>query len=392
MLSALLQLSPMVRVALMNAGGVVSPVVAVLRWIVGVAAVNGAFHAVSAATGLTVKQGTSEVTSVKGTNSVVLLGCRALISSDTYHEALSYDFKGLPPGLKGSLQGVVTGSPTNTGAFIVTIIGYEKPSLEGHTFETAFPFNISDQAPLITGPPTNQTVAAGATVTFAVTASGTSLKYRWLKNDIELPQAVATNATYTIKAAKASDAASYKVRLSNGAGVVLSTPVTLTVTQGAPTVSVSPPVLDLHEGEAATFTAQAVGNGPFTYQWRRGTELLPTATNATLDFLAALPAEAATYTVAANSAAGGATSGPVTLSVFAQPRLSLSRPALTVASLLTTSISNRSYVLEFLTGQSAPAWSAEQTNLAGGATLTFTNVNISTSERFWRVRVVPLMP
>ena len=45
-----------------------------MRWIVGSIAVNGAFHAVSGATGLTVTQGTGPSVSPKGTNGLVLSG------------------------------------------------------------------------------------------------------------------------------------------------------------------------------------------------------------------------------------------------------------------------------------------------------------------------------
>ncbi len=394
-LSALLQLSPLVRLALADAGAVLSPVVAVLRWLAGAAAVSGAFHTVSAATGLTITQGANTVTTVQGTNSLALAGSRTLIESGDYGAAVSYKFASLPPGLKGSLQGVVTGTPTNTGVFTVSVTGFEKANLGGHSFETTFPVSITDQAPVITVPPTSQTVDAGASVTFSVTSTGTNLKYRWLKNDIELPQAVATNATYTIAAAKPTDAGTYKVRLSNSANTVLSTPVTLTVKATAPTVTVSPGSLDLYDGEAASFTAQVTGSGPFAYQWSQGSQPLPPATNATLAFPAVALADAGSYAVTVNSAAGSATSGPVTLNVSARPLLRLMPLTSSTADLTTTSLSNRTYVLESLpdlNGTATPAWTAEQTNVASALTQTFTNVSASVSQRFWRVRVAPLTP
>ncbi len=394
-LSALLQLSPLVRLALADAGAVLSPVVAVLRWLAGAAAVSGAFHSVSAATGLTITQGANTVTSVQGTNSLALAGSRTLIESGDYGTAVSYRFANLPPGLGGSLQGVITGTPTNTGLFTVSVTGFEKPNLGGHSFETTFPASITDQAPVITGPPMNQTVDAGASAAFTVTATGTNLKYRWLKNDIELPQAVATNATYAIAAAKSTDAGSYKVRLSNSASTVLSTPVTLTVRATAPTVTVSPGALDLYEGEAASFTAQTTGSGPFAYQWSGGSQPLPPATNATLAFPAVARGDAGSYAVTVNSAAGGATSAPVTLNVSARPLLRLTPLTGTTADLTTTSLSNRTYVLESLpdlSGLTTPAWTPEQTNMATASTLTFTNASTGATQRFWRVRVVPLSP
>jgi hypothetical protein len=392
-LSALLQFSPLVRLALADAGAVLSPVVAVLRWLAGAAAVGGAFHTVSAATGLTLTQGTNTITSIKGTNGLTLTGSRTLIQSADYGPAVSYEFANLPQGLKGSQQGVITGTPTRTGSFTASVTGFEKPNLGGNSFGTTFPVSITDQAPFITVPPTDQTVDAGASVTFRVTATGTNLKYRWLKNDIELPQAVATNDTYTIAIAKATDAGAYKVRLSNSASTVISTPVTLTVRAAAPTVTVSPGALAVHEGEAASFTAQVTGSGPFAYQWSQGTQPLPPATNATLAFPATALADAGSYTVVVNTPGAGATSGPVTLSVSARPllrRLQLTGP--TTADLTTTSLSNRSYTLESAPDVATPIWQTEQTQQAAGATLTFTNVSLTPPARFWRIRVAPLTP
>ena len=391
-LSALLQFSPLVRLALADAGAVLSPVVAVLRWLAGAAAVGGAFHTVSAATGLTLTQGTNTITGIKGTNGLTLTGSRTLIQSADYGAAVSFQFANLPQGLKGSQQGVITGTPTRTGTFTASVTGYEKPNLGGHSFGTTFPVSITDQAPFITVPPADQTVDAGASVTFGVTATGTNLRYRWLKNDIELPQAVATNDTYTIAMAKATDAGAYKVRLSNSASTVISTPVTLTVRATAPMITVSPGTLAVHEGEAASFTAQVTGSGPFTYQWSQGTQPLPPATNATLVFPAAALADTGIYTVVVNTLIGGATSGPVALSVFARPLLRLPQLSGTTADLTTTSLSNRSYILESALDPATSIWQAEQTRQAAEATLTFTNVSLTPPTRFWRIRVVPLTP
>ncbi len=88
-------------------------------------------------------------------------------------------------------------------------------------------------APTITTQPTNQTVAAGATATFTVAASGTApLTYAWFLNGT----AAGTNSnTYSISqtTVSQSDAQVY-VTVSNSAGSVTSHTVTLTVNQTTP--------------------------------------------------------------------------------------------------------------------------------------------------------------
>jgi subtilisin family serine protease len=83
--------------------------------------------------------------------------------------------------------------------------------------------------PSVTTPPATQTVVAGSSVTFSVTATGTDpLSYQWRRNT----QAItgATAASYTISSAQTTDSGSFDVIVSNPAGSVTSAAATLTVT------------------------------------------------------------------------------------------------------------------------------------------------------------------
>jgi hypothetical protein len=97
-------------------------------------------------------------------------------------------------------------------------------------------------APAITQQPTNQTVSAGLTATFSVSATGTSpLSYQWQKNGTSVSGA--TFATYTTPATTSGDnGATFQVIVSNSAGSINSNSVTLTVSSGGgggnPNVSV----------------------------------------------------------------------------------------------------------------------------------------------------------
>ena len=82
--------------------------------------------------------------------------------------------------------------------------------------------------PGITGNPKNQTVTAGQTATFTVTAAGSSpLFYQWRKDGADIDGA--TSHTLTINNAQLSDAGSYTCYVSNLAGNTTSIAAVLTV-------------------------------------------------------------------------------------------------------------------------------------------------------------------
>jgi hypothetical protein len=103
--------------------------------------------------------------------------------------------------------------------------------------------------PEITLQPVSQTVGEGGSVTFTVSAMGNPLPtYQWRYNYADISGE--TSSTLQISGVTPGDAGLYDVVVSNGAGTVLSTVATLTVTQmypvlltpadGATNVSVTP--------------------------------------------------------------------------------------------------------------------------------------------------------
>jgi regulation of enolase protein 1 (concanavalin A-like superfamily) len=85
------------------------------------------------------------------------------------------------------------------------------------------------QAPSITTQPQNQTVTAGQTATFTVTASGTPAPtYQWQKNTVAISGA--TSSSYTTPTTTTADnGSSYRVVVTNSSGTVTSNAATLTV-------------------------------------------------------------------------------------------------------------------------------------------------------------------
>ncbi len=172
--------------------------------------------------------------------------------------------------------------------------------------------------PTLTAEPANVTVAAGASASFTVTATGTApLSYQWRKSTTAISGA--TNATFNLSAVQAVDAGSYTCSVSNSAGSATSTTATLTVTGAtlAPTIVTSPQSATVDAGASATFTVIANGTAPLAYQWNKDGVALAGSTTATLNIAAAQSSDAGNYLCKVTNSAGNATSAAAALVVNA---------------------------------------------------------------------------
>ncbi|HXY26226.1 MAG TPA: hypothetical protein VEI73_16360 [Candidatus Acidoferrum sp.] len=98
--------------------------------------------------------------------------------------------------------------------------------------------NAGAVAPTITTQPANQTVTAGQTATFSVTASGTApLSYQWQMNAADI--AGATSSSYTTPVTTTANSGElFRVVVSNSVGNITSNSATLTVNPGTTNSSV----------------------------------------------------------------------------------------------------------------------------------------------------------
>jgi len=352
LLSALLQLAPLLRMAAADAVLAVSPVVAVLRWVVGALAVTGGYHTVSGATGLTVTQNNQVTERPSGTNGLAM-GFRVSIASEEHGTAKAYSVSGLPAGLQlaSIALGVVSGVPVESGTFNALVIGWEFADQTGDNASFLLPISVMDPPPVILTPPASLTVDEGAAASLRVVANGPGLTYRWIKNDIELSRSIpgATNDMLTFNPVKPSNAGDYKVRVSNGGGAVISSVATLVVnpaTTGPPQITaltVSPAAA--HAGETVRLEATVQGAPPLTLQWLRAGAPLPAATNVALVLTNAAVTDSGTYSMVVTNPGGSATNGPVELTF---PPLRLEHPRLRdgTVTLRFNTLTGRSYRLE----------------------------------------------
>ena len=171
-------------------------------------------------------------------------------------------------------------------------------------------------APAITTQPTNQTISAGQTATFAVVASGTDpLSYQWYFNTNTLLSGAASGSL-EIDNAQTSDAGAYSVIVSNPYGSATSVVATLTVLTAAPSIVTQPTDQTIMVGQDASFTVAASGTVPLAYQWYYNTNtLLDGQTNSSLLVANAQTTNAGAYFVIVTNSLGSATSAVATLTV-----------------------------------------------------------------------------
>ena len=226
------------------------------------------------------------------------------------------------------------------------------------------------EAPTITVQPVSQTVLAGSTATFTVSAVGSpTLTYQWRRNGVDL--AGANDATLVIANAQSANAGNYTVAVSNAFGAVTSVVASLTM-QSPPVITAQPQSRTNAVGTTATFSVTATGTSPLRYQWSFNGGEIAGATNATLTLADVQTTNAGGYSVVVTNAFGSATSSVANLLVG-------TLPAITTQPASRTNVAGTVATFSVVaTGDPAPGyqWQFNGANLAGAtsATLTLNNV------------------
>lgn len=175
-----------------------------------------------------------------------------------------------------------TTSVRNGQTFLVRDLAWDKMQFGGNeqfvpSFTAAKTLSVP-AAPVITVQPKSQEVlAAVPKVTFTVAATNTlpgPLLYQWLEDDVQIGGA--TGASFTLPFGPLTVAASgnhgFAVRVSNAAGATISEAARLKVDPNlvAPSISKQPENQTGTLNGTATFSVQATGTEPLSYQWSKG--------------------------------------------------------------------------------------------------------------------------
>jgi arylsulfatase A-like enzyme len=296
-----------------------------------------------------------------------------------------------PPPTAGVTNGSLGGALNANGphAFLVSCLNATAPSgiLDELRMHTNWVY-VTGGDPAILTPPRSQSLSAGDTASFTVTARGTpSLSYRWARDGTPLTDggnlSGATSSNLILSVISSNDAGSYTVIVTNGVGsIVTSSPAILAVTTLG---IVSQPQSRTDDyGATATFSVTATGSQPLSYRWRKngapladGGNVLGAATN-TLTLTNVSWLDAAGYSVVVTNSFGSVTSIVATLTVrdpaITQQPVSRTNFAGTTATFSVAAVGTPTISYQ---------WRREGTNLADGgnisgstsATLTLANVS-----------------
>ncbi len=180
----------------------------------------------------------------------------------------------LPNGLThtnsvGSNTDSITGVPTVSGNFPITIKAWELAGNTGKVISNAFTITVGTA--IITIHPASVAIGSGSTTTLSVTGSDSSLTYQWYSGNsssITTPITSATSSTFTTPALTAEER--YWVRVTRSGVIANSNTAVVSIqTATAPVINPQPSGSTIDAGQTASMSVAATGNSP-TYQWYRG--------------------------------------------------------------------------------------------------------------------------
>ena len=223
--------------------------------------------------------------------------------------------------------------------------------------------------PTVNISPGNLVVLAGSNAVLNANAAGLPpLGYQWQNSQGAI--AGATNASFTIFDAQATNSDNYSVVVSNPFGSVTSGVATLTVVF-PPSITQQPLSWTVAAGTVLNLSVSASGTPPLSFQWLDSAGQIPGATNATFTLNPAQTNDADGYYAVVTNLYGSLTSAVAVVTVYV-PVSIIIQPASQVVPARSTV-----WFSVVAGGYPAPAyqWAFNGTNLLGAtaSTLTITN-------------------
>ncbi|MCS5583907.1 MAG: immunoglobulin domain-containing protein, partial [Pseudomonadales bacterium] len=171
----------------------------------------------------------------------------------------------------------------------------------------------------IVAQPQSRLAPTGTSVTFAVTATGTTpITYQWFKNGVKIT--AATSATYDVSSVGESDTGGYQVQVSNPAGDLISQTASLRVAQPVSIVT-QPASTQIRKGQPYELSVVVSGTEPLTYQWSKDGVVISDAVASTLQITDADVANAGVYSVVVGNEVGNVISSEATVEVLLPPSI-----------------------------------------------------------------------
>ena len=293
---------------------------------------------------------------------------------------LSYQWQKNGTAISGATSSSYTTPATTSsdnGALFTVVVSNSAGSVTSSA--ATLTVNPAPVAPSITTQPASQTVTAGQTATFSVTATGTApLSYQWQKNGAAISGA--TSSSYTTPATTSSDnGALFAVIVTNSVGTVTSSAATLTVNPApvAPSITTQPASQTVTAGQTATFSVTATGTAPLSYQWQRNGVAISGATLASYTTPATTSSDnGALFTVVVTNSVGSVTSSTATLTVNVSPSITTQPASQTVTAGQTATFS----VTATGTAPLSYQWRKNGTTISGATSSSYTTPATTSSD------------
>ncbi len=165
----------------------------------------------------------------------------------------------------------------------------------------------------VTQSPGGQNPAPGTALNLAVTTTGQVPTCQWRKDGVIIPGA--TKTTFSIPKVAEANQGTYDALLRYGDFEVLSGAAVVNVTDPAKLAITQQPLPKLAlTGSSVTFSVGVIGQSP-SFQWYKGTAMIPGATTSTLTINPVQMSDAALYKVKVSNTLGSLFSSAVQLAV-----------------------------------------------------------------------------
>jgi formylglycine-generating enzyme required for sulfatase activity len=176
--------------------------------------------------------------------------------------------------------------------------------------------------------PVGRTVSTGTLVVFSATAVGSgTISYQWFKDGA--PITGGTGSSFRIAAAALTSVGDYQVVATNGVAKAASAVARLEVAV-PPSIVAQPVSVSVVAGTDVSFSVDAIGTAPLTYQWSKGTVAVTGATGRTLQLKGVGAADVASYSVKVTNPAGSVTSTAAALTLLTPVQITKQPANLTV--------------------------------------------------------------
>ena len=168
----------------------------------------------------------------------------------------------------------------------------------------------------ITSQPENKTLVAGENLVLSVTLNQAEAAVQWQRNGSLIPNS--NGNTLLLSNAQPEDAGQYRAVISFQNSLLYSHFANVTITNGASPVSLleQPDSLTLVNGQTATFSVEAFGDGYLRYQWYKDGSAISAATTKQLIIENISASDQAAYHVTVSNSTGAISSNRASLTVL----------------------------------------------------------------------------